>query len=117
MWQKSHKTQAPRKRRRDKAGGEQGEGQMATQSATAPPRPEWLLNHKLSACLPPLAEEAAVLLDLTAATRTLRPGQEIVSEGRRCSMVSLMVEGVAIRYRILRDGQRQILRFLLPGDF
>lgn len=51
------------------------------------------------------------------ASRTLRPGQEIISEGKRCSTVFLITEGIAIRYRILRDGQRQILNFLLPGDF
>ncbi len=29
----------------------------------------------------------------------------------------LIADGIAVRYRILRDGQRQILNFLLPGDF
>jgi CRP-like cAMP-binding protein len=67
--------------------------------------------------LPVVAAEAAGLLDLMAASRTLRPGQEIISEGKRCSAVFLITEGIAIRYRILRDGQRQILNFLLPGDF
>jgi CRP-like cAMP-binding protein len=61
--------------------------------------------------------EAAALLDLSAVARELRPGEEIVREGRRCSTVFLLSEGIAIRYRILRDGQRQILNFLLPGDF
>jgi len=64
-----------------------------------------------------MAMEAATLLDLKAASRTLRPGHEIVSEGRRCTAVFLMTEGIAIRQRILRDGQRQILNFVLPGDF
>jgi CRP-like cAMP-binding protein len=67
--------------------------------------------------LPPVASEAIDLLDLTTGSRTFRPGQEIVSEGRRCNSVFLILEGFAIRYRILRDGQRQILNFLLPGDF
>ena len=51
------------------------------------------------------------------ASRTLRPGQEIISEGKPCRSVFLITEGIVIRYRILRDGQRQILNFLLPGDF
>jgi CRP-like cAMP-binding protein len=75
------------------------------------------LDRKLSPSLPLLAEETADLLDLKSVSRSLRPGQEIVSEGRRCTVVSLIIEGIAIRYRILRDGQRQILNFLLPGDF
>jgi CRP-like cAMP-binding protein len=67
--------------------------------------------------LPPIVRETVELLDLKSVSRIVRPGQEIVSEGRRCSTVFLITEGVAIRYRILRDGQRQILGVLLPGDF
>lgn len=66
---------------------------------------------------PILADDLGALLDLKAVSRTVRPGQEIVSEGRRCAAIFVIIEGIAIRYRILRDGQRQILNFLLPGDF
>lgn len=93
---------------------------MATQSAagrTRPKTPKTPLNHRLLPTLPPIAAEASVLFDLQAASRTVRPEYEIVSEGRRCNTVFLIIEGIAIRYRILRDGQRQILNFLLPGDF
>ncbi len=86
-------------------------------SAAASPRPKPHLNHKLSPSLPPVAAEAALLLDLQAVSRAVRPGQEIVSEGKRCGNIFLITEGIAIRYRILRDGQRQILNFLFPGDF
>jgi CRP-like cAMP-binding protein len=67
--------------------------------------------------LPGIAGELAALLDLKGASRGIRPGQEIISEGKRCNTVFLIVDGIAIRFRILRDGQRQILNFLLPGDF
>ena len=90
---------------------------MATEFAGAAPRSRSALNHKLYPSLPAVATEAAALLDLKSVSRSLRPGQEIVSEGRRCTAVFLIIEGIAIRYRILRDGQRQILNFLLPGDF
>jgi CRP-like cAMP-binding protein len=66
--------------------------------------------------MPQVATELAALLDLKAVSRSIRPGQEIISEGKRCSTVFLITDGIAIRYRILRDGQRQILNFLLPGD-
>jgi len=82
---------------------------VATQSAAASPRS--------TAILPQIAQEAVDLLDLKAAGRTIRPGQEIVSEGKRCTSVFLITEGIAIRYRLLRNGQRQILDFVLPGDF
>ncbi len=91
---------------------------MATQSGAATPLPRTKLNHKLPIpSLPLVAAEACILLDLKAASRSLRPGQEIISEGKRCASVFLIAEGIAIRYRILRDGQRQILDFILPGDF
>ena len=67
--------------------------------------------------LPIATDELAVLLGLHSASRNVRPGQEIISEGRPCTAVFLITDGMAIRYRILRDGQRQILNFLLPGDF
>jgi CRP-like cAMP-binding protein len=63
------------------------------------------------------ADEAAVLFDLQSTSRNVRRGQEIISEGRRCTTLFMLTEGIAIRYRILRDGQRQILNLLLPGDF
>jgi len=90
---------------------------VATESTAAPPRPKAILNQRLSPALPPVAKKLVVLLDLQAVSRAVRPGQEIVSEGKRCSEIFLITEGVALRYRILRQGRRQILSFLFPGDF
>ena len=91
---------------------------MAIEPIAAGPRSKPFLNPKLMGpVLPAIASEAAALLDLKSVSRTVRAGQEIVSEGKRCNAVFLISEGIAIRYRILRDGQRQILNFLLPGDF
>src|ERR1700693_529951 len=78
---------------------------MASEAAS--PRRLAILNQKLSPSLPLLAREASVLLDLTSVSRAVRPGQEIVSEGKRCSAVFLITDGLAIRYR----------NFVLPGDF
>ncbi len=89
----------------------------ATALKAAAQRPPPHLTPRSPPQLPAVVTEAARLLDLTAVTRTLRPGHELVSEGRRCATVSLIIEGAALRYRILRDGQRQILNILLPGDF
>jgi CRP-like cAMP-binding protein len=90
---------------------------VATESAAAPPRPKVILNQKSSPALPPVAKELIVLLDLQAVSRAVRTGQEIISEGKRCGEIFLITEGVAFRYRILRQGRRQILNFLFPGDF
>lgn len=43
--------------------------------------------------------------------------QAIVQEGDRPSESCLMVEGFACRFKLVRDGKRQILAFHLPGDF
>ena len=83
----------------------------------APQRPESLRNKSFSATLSPLAGQLMDALSLRATGRSVPPGREIVTEGRPCSTVFLMSEGVAIRYRILRDGNRQIINVLLPGDF
>jgi CRP-like cAMP-binding protein len=90
---------------------------MALGLAATPSRRRIVLNHK-SSDLPQRTAEAALLFDLgMMGERAFRPGYEIVSEGRRCAGVFLITDGIAIRYRMLRAGQRQILNFLLPGDF
>jgi CRP-like cAMP-binding protein len=67
--------------------------------------------------LPPLAGAAVMLLDLQSVSRTVRPGRRIATRGKRCNAVLLITDGVAISYRLVRDGQRQIIKLLLPGDF
>ena len=44
-----------------------------------------------------------------------RPGEEIVAIGDRIDFVFVVETGWAIRYRILDDGRRQIVNFMLPG--
>jgi CRP-like cAMP-binding protein len=63
------------------------------------------------------ADDIAVLDTLHATTRVVRRNRDIVTEGRSYEMMFVLLEGSAIRYRVLRDGRRQILNILLPGDF
>lgn len=46
---------------------------------------------------------------------TRRPGEEIVALGEKIDFVFVLESGWAIRHRILDDGRRQILNFMLPG--
>lgn len=46
---------------------------------------------------------------------TRRPGEEIVAIGETVDFVFVIETGWAIRYRILDDGRRQIVNFMLPG--
>jgi CRP-like cAMP-binding protein len=56
--------------------------------------------------------EAAV-----AGTLSLPPRHDVTRDNDLSQNVHLMVEGLAYRYKILPEGRRAILAFLLPGDF
>ena len=62
-------------------------------------------------------EDRAVLHDLTRKTRRVARRMDISPEGERPENVHLVVEGFACRYKTLTDGRRQIMAFLVPGDF
>jgi CRP-like cAMP-binding protein len=65
-----------------------------------------------------LSPAEIVMLDaLTETTRSVRRNREIVTEGRNYETLFALVEGSAIRFRVLRDGRRQVLNIVLPGDF
>jgi CRP-like cAMP-binding protein len=53
---------------------------------------------------------------LVARTREHRTGTDLIREGDRPDDVFLLVEGWAYRYKILPDGSRQIIAYLIPGD-
>ncbi|ARO55763.1 Crp/Fnr family transcriptional regulator [Methylorubrum sp. SL192] len=63
------------------------------------------------------AGDRALLADLSRSSRSLEPQQDIVRAGDRAAGVHLVLEGYAFRYKLIDDGQRQILGLLLPGDF
>ncbi|HEX4548146.1 Crp/Fnr family transcriptional regulator [Pseudomonas sp.] len=75
------------------------------------------LTRKLSRLVPLSPEEAATLAALQAATRPVSRNREIISAGRKYDGVFVLIEGTAIRYRVLSDGRRQVLNIALPGDF
>ncbi|MCJ2012445.1 MULTISPECIES: Crp/Fnr family transcriptional regulator [unclassified Methylobacterium] len=62
-------------------------------------------------------EDRAVLQHLTGTTRRVARHMDISPEGERPEDVHLVMQGFACRYKTLRDGRRQIMAFLAPGDF
>lgn len=62
-------------------------------------------------------DDRAVLEALTAETAHVADRQDLVSEGDAPAEVHVVVEGFACRYKMLPDGGRQIMAWLLPGDF
>jgi CRP-like cAMP-binding protein len=61
-------------------------------------------------------EEVPVLNELLATARPVRRRQDIITEGRRSRSVFLILDGLLIRYRITRDGHRQVINVVLPSD-
>jgi CRP-like cAMP-binding protein len=65
----------------------------------------------------PLTEQDFLALDqIPQSEEHIRARQDIVAEGQVPRSVLVLKTGMAYRYRVLRDGRRQIMTFLLPGD-
>lgn len=52
----------------------------------------------------------------TAGAKTFAAKHDLIREGDQPGPVFVMLEGWACRYKILPNGSRQILAFLMPGD-
>jgi len=44
------------------------------------------------------------------------PGEDLVCEGDRAEKIRFLLSGWACRYKMLEDGRRQIVGFILPGN-
>ncbi len=53
---------------------------------------------------------------LSFPTRTYARGEVIIEEGKKVTDVHLVLTGLAARSKTLRDGSRQLMAFLIPGD-
>jgi CRP-like cAMP-binding protein len=56
------------------------------------------------------------LKDLMADMHIVEAHQIIVHEGDIPKNVHIVIDGFACRYKVLPDGKRQILDFVIPGD-
>jgi len=61
-------------------------------------------------------EEVGALEHLSRNPRDFKGGHDLILEGAKPEYVFLLMEGWAYRYKHLKDGSRQILAYLLPGD-
>src|SRR5262249_15403337 len=67
--------------------------------------------------VPLSSDEIPNLMDIGWEIKRINQRQIIINQGMANSSVYFIIEGFFIRYRILREGQRQIVKLLLPGDF
>lgn len=75
------------------------------------------LARKLDHFTPLSPEDKRVLDDLCdGSVRRHEAKRDLIKEGDRPDVVFLLLEGWACRYKILPDGSRQIMAYLLPGD-
>ena len=75
----------------------------------------------------PLIRKLGHSVDFTAAdrdrltqlsrTRRVEARHQIIEHGSRPEDVHLVLDGFACRYKMLRNGKRQIVALLVPGDF
>src|SRR5579863_4974218 len=75
------------------------------------------LTQRLARLISLAPPEIAVLAELQGSPRHVARGREIVLEGRKYDGLMVLIDGVALRYRVLQDGRRQVLNIILPGDF
>lgn len=61
-------------------------------------------------------EDVALLTRITAKSRKIAARYDLIREGDRPGPVFVMLEGWACRYKLLPEGGRQIMAFLMPGD-
>ena len=86
------------------------------ENASAPLPGDNRLARKLSLFVPLSDSDREVLDSLVTTEERFRADSDIVSEGMVPRSVFLLQEGMAVRYRNLPDGRRQIMTFLIPGD-
>ncbi|MBZ9961469.1 Crp/Fnr family transcriptional regulator [Mesorhizobium sp. B2-4-2] len=61
-------------------------------------------------------EECDAIESATTKVAEFAAGDDVIQRGDRTGGVNLLLEGFACRYKILEDGRRQILAYLVPGD-
>lgn len=71
---------------------------------------------KLNGLAPLSTGEIAALTAVTANPRDYPARHDLIREGDRPGPVFVVLEGWACRYKILPNGARQVLAYLMPGD-
>jgi CRP-like cAMP-binding protein len=61
-------------------------------------------------------EDKQALINAVTRERYFAPREDLIQERKHCEAVFVILAGFACRYKLLPDGRRQIVGFLLPGD-
>jgi CRP-like cAMP-binding protein len=75
------------------------------------------LTRKLGKFVTLSENELSVLDELNQRRRTFVAGRDLVEQGQTEQSAYVLASGWAFSYKLLADGQRQIVDFQIPGDF
>jgi CRP-like cAMP-binding protein len=75
------------------------------------------LTRKLSAFVALSEDDLETLARFHRRRRSFQAGHQMIHEGARNQSAFIMAEGWACSYKLLPDGERQIVDFQIPGDF
>lgn len=75
------------------------------------------LSRKLSAFVALSDVDLATLARFDRRRRSFQPGHEMIHEGQANASAFVLSQGWACSYKLLPDGERQIVDFQIPGDF
>jgi CRP-like cAMP-binding protein len=75
------------------------------------------LVRKLQGYSPLGPEDKQLLASVSGNARAVAAHTDLAREGEKPTSVHLILEGFACRYKFTVEGNRQIMAFLLPGDF
>jgi CRP-like cAMP-binding protein len=62
-------------------------------------------------------EELRALVTMFSVKRSIRRGEDIITIGSSSTYSTVLLQGLACRYKIIENGRRQIFTFQYPGDF
>lgn len=69
------------------------------------------------AFLPLEEEEIAFMKRFKTGEMIAEPGTQLFLEGARAAQLFTVLSGMGIRYKTLENGRRQVIGFVMPGDF
>ena len=72
--------------------------------------------NKISRVVDISQDDASALQELSGKARDVKAGKDLIGDGDEPNHVILILGGWACRYKILKNGTRQITAFMLPGD-
>lgn len=72
---------------------------------------------KLGAFAPMTAEEVRFMASFKVGELKIEAGAPILMEGSNAPQLFTVLHGMGVRYKLTEDGERQVINFVLPGDF